>query len=329
MRLSKSLMKRLLSYLIIIIVICELSYGFISYSQNIVDTKVLNNLYVHVEALSNQIGVRNYSNYDNLQKAEEYISNQLEDIGYKLISQSFIINEKKFTNVIAVKQEFNPSKPTLIIGAHYDSCFNPGADDNASGVAGMLELARLLRQKQLDLQIKFIAFVNEEPPFFQTDNMGSFVYAKTAKKNNENIYGAIVLEMIGFYSDEKNSQRYPPLLGLFYPNRGNFISVIGNRQSKSIVKQFLKTTRKENLINIKSLIAPNSMPAINFSDHWSFWKQGYKAVMITDTAYLRNSNYHKNTDTYLTLNYDKMSGVVYSVKQVILDIDNKLKIKRK
>ena len=204
------------------------------------------------------------------------------------------------------------------MGAHYDSCFNPGADDNASGVAGVLETARLLAQQNTNKTIRFIAFVNEEPPFFQTELMGSLVYARAAKKRQDKIKGVIILEMLGFYSDKPFSQRYPPPLGIFYPNRGNFIGLVSNFKSRHLTASIKKSFRK-NKIPAESVIF-NFFSAASFSDHWAFWQEGYPAAMVTDTSFLRNKYYHTAQDTYEKLDYNMICAIVCGLKDTLLSL---------
>ncbi len=276
----------------------------------------LKNTVVH---LSETIGIRNYKYYKNLNLTADYIIAEFKKFGYEVEIMTYEIENKEYKNIIAKKVDEEETKGVIVIGAHYDSCFNPGADDNASGVAGVIELARIFKDKQSEDALRFVAFVNEEPPFFQTDQMGSFVYAKKMKEKGENIKTAIILEMIGFYTDKKNSQRYPPLIGPFYPNKGNFVAVVGNIKSRKIVKNILGPFKEAVNLPIRSLVAPAFIPGINFSDHWSFWKNGFLAVMITDTAYLRNKNYHKETDTAETLDFQKMADVILGLKAFLLD----------
>jgi Zn-dependent M28 family amino/carboxypeptidase len=201
----------------------------------------------------------------------------------------------------------------IILGAHYDSMRGPGADDNASAVAGLLETARALAGEPTGRTVRFIAFTNEEPPLFKKKSMGSRVYAKAARENEDDIKGAIILEMIGYFSDKPRSQRHPPGLNLFYPNRGNFIGIVGNARSRHLIRHTVSSFRKATALPIESIIAPNVVIGIGMSDDWSFWKEGYPAAMITDTAYYRNPNYHKRSDTYDTLDYESMAEVTKGV----------------
>lgn len=274
-----------------------------------------------VTVLAEDIGIRNYDRYQQLNQSVRYIATSFEAVGCEVDLQMYQANQQAFNNIIAEYPDHNSSKPTLVIGAHYDSHYNPGADDNASGVAGLIELARLLRDVPLKYNLKFVAFVNEEPPFFHTEAMGSYVFVNSLDLTNDNIHGAIVLEMLGYFSEKPFSQRYLPLLGPFYPNRGNYIAVVGNFLSKDLVKSVYSKFRATERFPVEKIVAPDNLEGIGFSDHWSFWQVGIPAVMITDTAFLRNPHYHQLSDTADTLDFFKMAKVVHGVKEVILNLD--------
>jgi len=279
-----------------------------------------------VHMLASEIGDRSVFKYDKLNEAVEYISGQFVSFGYNLEFQEYKVSGETVKNIIASKKGIRKSEETIIIGAHYDTCFNPGADDNASAVAGLIELARFMSKQQTDRTIKFIAFVNEEPPFFMTEDMGSRVYVRAAKARGEDIKAVLILEMIGYYSDKPNSQRYPPLVGLFYPNKGNFIAVVGNFNSRRLVKKTVSIFKNNTSFPVESLIAPAIIAGVDFSDHWSFWQEGYPAVMITDTAFYRNHHYHSQADTYEKLNYVKMAEVIRGLSSVLTELDREISL---
>ena len=286
------------------------------------DTYLTGQLKLHVQKLANEIGRRNYDSYPNLSKAAGFITEQLHSYGFTPEFQEYWVNNKKFKNIIVSKEGTQKPKEVFLVGAHYDSAFNPGADDNGSGVAVLLELARLLSSMDTKRSMKFVAFVNEEPPFFKTENMGSKIYAKAAKAKGEDIKGALILESVGYYSEEPNSQRYPPFFGLFYPNKGNFIGVVGNLRSRDLVERVVSNFKKETQFPIESIVTFESFAGASFSDNWAFWNEGYPAVMITDTAYYRNPNYHENLDTFETLNYESMEQVVKGLARVLIELTN-------
>jgi Zn-dependent M28 family amino/carboxypeptidase len=280
------------------------------------------NLRRHIQVLSFDIGERNLFKYENLEKAARYIKQELESLGYHLEEQVYSIGGKPYRNLIATKKGINKKDKIIIVCAHYDSVWgSPGADDNASAVAGLLELARLLCQDNLNKTIKFIAFTNEEPPIFMSHDMGSLRYAKEARRKKENIEAVLCLESLGFYSEKKNSQSYPLGLNFFYPDKGNFIGITSNFSSAPLLKKIVKEFKNNSSLPIEYLIAPIFFaPAISFSDNWSFWRFGYKAVMITDTAFYRNPYYHTAEDTPDKLNYASITEVIEELYPVLLEL---------
>ncbi|MDA8214996.1 MAG: M28 family peptidase, partial [Nitrospiraceae bacterium] len=207
----------------------------------------------------------------------------------------------------------------LVIGAHYDTVTGtPGADDNASGIAGIIELARLTVSKPLQRTVRFVAFTLEEPPIFMTKHMGSYIYAKSLKDEGIKVYGMISLEMLGYYSNRKGSQYYPfPIFKWFYPDKGNFIAFVGNLSSRSFTMRVKKLFKSVSAMPVESLNAVSIIPGVNFSDHLNFWEFGYSAFMITDTAFYRNPNYHAPGDIAETLDYDRMTELVIGLYKAI------------
>jgi Zn-dependent M28 family amino/carboxypeptidase len=280
--------------------------------------KLENNLISHIDKLSRRIGERNVWRYKKLEETADYIFKNFESYGYSPQNQIYSMKGKPYRNIIAAKLGEKKPDEIIIVGAHYDSVFgSPGADDNGSGVAGLLELARLASGTKPDRTIKFIAFVNEEPPFFFTPRMGSRVYAREAKKKGENILAMISLEMIGYYSKQRKSQSYPPLFGFFYPDTADFIGVVGNLASRDLVKKIKEEFKRNSKFNIESIATFTFVPGVDFSDHSSFWHEGYKACMITDTAFYRYGHYHSSTDTFEKLDYQSMAQVVDGLSYVL------------
>lgn len=253
---------------------------------------------------------RNHLNILTLNFVAEYIFTELSKNCDTVYYQKYMVNDLEYKNVIGVIGLNKIEK--IIIGAHYDVAGNQeGADDNASGIVGLLELSRLISKENLNYQIEFVAFTLEEPPFFRTDYMGSHIHAKSLHDNNIKIKGMICLEMIGYFNDNKNSQDYPiGFLSLFYGNKGDYITVVqkfGNDEFGREIKQNMKS---QNLVKTKSFKGPAQLSGIDFSDHLNYWKYGYSAVMITNTAFYRNKNYHKTSDRIETLDLKRMGLVI-------------------
>lgn len=278
------------------------------------------NLERHVRELSHEIGPRSMRYYAGLLAARDHIRENLEGWGYKVLTQDYTVHGKTVSNVIAVREGVHHRTDRIIVvGAHYDTFDNPGADDNASGVAGLLEIARVLFDADTRHPVVFAAFVNEEPPFFKTEQMGSRVFVRDLKRRGKEVEAAIILESVGYYSDGWFSQRYPPLMGFFYPNKANFVILAGNKASRKQKNRFFELFRSNSGFPIKKTPPLDNIPGSEFSDHWSFWQDGYPAFMVTGTAFLRNENYHKMTDTYGTLNYAYLAEVVRGVIETVKD----------
>jgi Zn-dependent M28 family amino/carboxypeptidase len=265
-----------------------------------------------VTKLSREIGYRTYQDLDRLEKTVHYLSGEFTAFGYQVSRQSFTFAGNTYQNVIAeLKGRTSPEK-VLVVGAHYDTVrTTPGADDNASGVAGLLGLAKLLAGRPPGKTVRFVAFALEEPPAYRTKNMGSYHYAAGLKRDREQVEGMVCLEMIGFFSDRPGSQHYPiPFMNLRFPKSGNYIAMVGNRKSKTFTMQIAQGFRKATDLPLVTLNAPAIVVGIDFSDHWSFGKFGYPAFMVTDTAFYRNPNYHSPADLPDTLDYSRMAQVV-------------------
>jgi hypothetical protein len=271
------------------------------------------NLRATVRHLSVEIGERSFRDVAKLNKAADDIERAFRSCGYTVSRQPFAYQGNTYYNVIAEARGMDPEqKEILVIGAHYDTAAGtPGADDNASGVAGLLELARLAAQKPLPRTVRFVAFCLEEPPAFGTEQMGSFVYARSLKGEDIPVYGMISLEMIGYYCESEDCQHYPvSCIGWFYPDCGNYIAFVGNRSSRGFTNKVKSAFRTASTLPVESLHAPSSVTGIDFSDHRNFWKFGYAAFMVTDTAFYRNRNYHTGEDTAEKLDYRRMAEVV-------------------
>lgn len=285
------------------------------------ESQIKTNLNKHVNYLAGTVGERNVIAYEPLQKTAQYIEEEFKARGYMVQSQEYTVQMRKVRNITAEIHGGTRAGEIVVIGAHYDTVYDcPGADDNTSGVAGLLELARLLKNSHPARTIRFVAFVNEEPPWFQTENMGSLVYAEQAHKLKENIVAAVSLETIGMYSDAEGSQQYPDGFKSLYPSRGNFIAFVGDLSSHGLVRDAVRSFRSAVNFPSEGSSVPGAVPGVGWSDHWSFWQQGYPAIMVTDTAPFRNPNYHRPTDTPDTLDYDRMARVVHGLVRVAADL---------
>jgi len=277
------------------------------------------NLETTVRFLSEEIGARSHTNIKELNRSADYIEEKLASYGCDVKRQSFTCMENTYHNIIGETRGKDDSE-ILIIGAHYDTVpGSPGADDNASGVAGLLELARLTAVNPASRSICFCAFTLEEPPFFQTRHMGSYVYAESLRKKNAMIEGMISLEMIGYYCDIKGCQYYPfSFFKWFYPERGDFIAFVGNISSKNFTRKVRHAFQRVSPLRVESLNTASVVPGVDFSDHSSFWKFDYPAFMITDTAFYRNFNYHTAGDTADTLDFKRMALLVSGLKSALI-----------
>ena len=276
---------------------------------------IRNHLHRHVLMLSNEIGPRNSSHYPSLRKAYHYIEQQMSKYNSELSIQEFQYERRTYHNLILEFPGSELPEEIIVIGAHYDTVMNsPGADDNASGIACLLELVRLLHPYQNKRTLRFVAFTLEEPPFFGTEQMGSYVYARSCREKNENIACMIALEMLGYYTEKRNSQKQPfPHANRHYPDRGNFIALISNENSHHLNKAFASYLNETSMIPAHSYTPNSYLPGIELSDHASFWKNDYPAFMITDTAFFRNPNYHEVNDSIETINFRYFTRFVFSL----------------
>ena len=284
--------------------------------DNKIDTFFLvNSIKKHINRLAVDIGPRPVTNELSIKKTENYITNYFKNIGLQVQLQQYKYGNYDITNIITGSQENLLSSKYYVIGAHYDSVPETyGADDNASGIAVLLELARYTMQEKISLPVRFVAFTAEEPPTFGTRYQGSKVFVKSALENKDEILGAIILEMVGYTSNE---QAYPLVLKwMGYPSKGNFIGIVGNRKSKKFGQSIFQSFKKNAQLPVETLFVPFNgriLPDTRLSDHSSFWDAGLPAVMITDTAFFRNPNYHSPQDTFDTLDYFFMAELVKSL----------------
>ncbi len=277
-------------------------------------------LHRDVEFLTTIQPARDHLHVGSLEKAAAYIEEQFRHAGAEPVRQAWQAGGNTYHNIIAT---YNPQgKLTLVLGAHYDVAGDqPGADDNASGVAGLLEIARMLftQKPPLEYRIEFVAYCLEEPPYFGTDLMGSYIHAKSLKDANTDVIGMISLEMIGYFSDEPESQPFPdPELAKIYPHTANFIIVVGVEEHAAFAGQVHQLMKKDASIDTQLIVFPVKEGLAGLSDQRSYWRFGWPALMVNDTAFIRNHNYHTKGDTIDTLDFPKMAAVVDGVYRAVV-----------
>jgi len=272
----------------------------------------------HVRSLAEDFQPRSVENPAQLQAAGDYVLAQMRAAGAAPNIQNVDVQGTRYRNFIA---RFGPADgPLLVIGAHYDACGQtPGADDNASGVAGLLELTRLLAHDPPPRPVELVAYTLEEPPYFRTDAMGSYWHARELERQGREVRLMVSLEMIGYYRDEPKSQSFPVAgMGLLYPDEGNFIAVVGAYRDFGTMRRVKALFKGASDLPVVTVNAPEAVSGVDFSDHASYWRFGMPAVMVTDTAFLRNPNYHGTGDTAATLDYARMAKVVRAMHAVAM-----------
>ncbi|MBI3469248.1 MAG: M28 family peptidase [Planctomycetes bacterium] len=293
-----------------------------------------------VQKLAGEIGERHVFEYQHLAAAADFIETSLAAAGFEVRRQGYEVEaldrrsgkeERRMCHnlEVEIKGKDRPAE-IVIVGAHYDSVAGwpggwytedtPGANDNASGTAALLALARSFSAKSTSRTLRFVAFVNEEPPHFRKDTMGSLVYARRCRQRGENVVAMLSLETIGYYSETKGSQKYPFPFGLFYPSTGNFIAFSGNVASRHLVRQAVGSFRRHADFPSEGGAVPEIFRDAGRSDHWAFWQQGYPALMVTDTADFRYLDYHEPDDTPDKIDYDRMARVVAGLERVIAEL---------
>lgn len=311
---------------------------------------LLRRLEGHVTALADGIGERNVWRRGSLAEAADFIQTTLEGYGYDVGRRPYaatrdevrriigrfgitagplgravdaLSDEITFVNLEAVHPGSSRADEIVVVAAHYDTVpLSPGANDNGSGVAAVLELARLLKGRALRRTVRFVLFANEEPPFFETELMGSRVYARAVRASGDDVRAMFSIETIGYYSLEPGSQSYPFPLGLFYPDAGNFIGFVGNVGSRRLVRESIAAFRRHARFPSEGLVAPALVPGVDWSDHASFWREGYPAVMITDTAPYRYPHYHSASDRPARIDYPSFARVVAGLEKMLIEISD-------
>ena len=278
-------------------------------------------LRAHVRRLSLEIGERNLRWPRRLDEAARTVAEELESLGYPVSTQPFEVEGETVRNVEGEMRGTSSPGEIVLVGSHYDSVFgSPGANDNATGVAATLEVARLLRGRPLPKTVRFVAFVNEEPPFFQTDDMGSRVYARRSRARGEVIVAMFSLETLGCYSDAHGSQEYPFPFGAVYPDTADFVGFVADRSSAALVRRAIGSFRRHTAFPSEGLAAPGFVTGVSWSDHWAFAEEGYPAIMVTDTAFFRDSRYHTAEDTWERIDYARLARVTAGLARVVAEL---------
>jgi len=275
-------------------------------------------LLAHVEMMGRTIGERTLDRPQALQAAATYIQHIWGEQGFAVREEVYEVGARPCANLVAELRGSRDPERTILVGAHYDSPpGSPGANDNATGVAILLEMSRTLRQEAPPVTVRFVAFVNEEPPYFLTESMGSRVHARGARQRGERIEAMLALETLGYYSDTEGSQHYPSPFGAFYPRTGNFVAVVGNFASRPLVVDFMTRFMSATDFPIEGVATFEGVPGISWSDHSSFWTEGYPALMLTDTAPFRYPEYHTAQDVPERLARREFARAAHGIIQAV------------
>jgi hypothetical protein len=272
--------------------------------------------------LSDTIGERNLDHREQLDQAADYVNKSFAVSMYSVHEETFEVQGMTCRNIVAECTGTVLPKEIVLVGAHYDSARGtPGANDNGSGVAAMLAIAEKLQAKPLDRTLRFVAFTNEEPPYFQRQGlMGSLEYARGCRLRGDHLVAVISLETMGYFSDEPDSQKLPTGLELLYPKVGNFIGFVSNGRSTNLMRSTLKKFKNHCKVPAKGAPLPEALPGAGWSDHWSFWQEGYQGIMVTDTALFRYPHYHEPTDTIDKLDFVRYSQVVDGLSATVSEM---------
>lgn len=297
--------------------------------MGLVDQAILNDdesmmtrrLQAHVQALAGDIGERNVWRPAALFDATQYISDQWVRQGYEVKRLTYQASGVPCSNLEVTREGDMRQGEILLVGAHFDSVMgSPGANDNASGVAALLEISRKFAAIAPAMTVRFVAFANEESPFFRSDQQGSMVYAKSARDRGDDIRLMVSLETIGWYSNLPDSQSYPPLFKLFYPDRANFVGIVSDFRSRATMRRLAEAFRAHSDFPVQTVATFRFVPGVSWSDHRSFWRYGYRGVMITDTAPYRYPHYHAMSDTPDKLTYPELARVTLGLFGAFWDV---------
>ena len=282
-----------------------------------------------VHFLAGEIGPRNMQYPESITKTADWIEERFTNSGYSPSRHTYRVSGMFYSgqtadNIIAEIPGTEKPEKIVVVGAHYDSVTgSPGANDNASAVAVLLALAEHFGDQPQPKTIRFVAFANEEPPFFHSSNMGSYQYAKKCKERGDDITAMMAMDGLGYFSDEPGSQKYPlPGIGLFYPDKANFIALVTRLRDTGLMKRSLSAFRENAAISSEGAALPGFIPGVYWSDHWSFWKHGYPAFLVTDTLLFRDPAYHRPSDTPDRLDYDRMAQLTTGLADVVKRLSN-------
>lgn len=275
----------------------------------------------HVQVVAGVIGERHLGRPDALRATAAYIRTTWARHGLTVSHESFEVDGQPVINLVVEQRGSSVPQEIIVVGAHYDTApGTPGANDNGTGVALLLEMARLLKDETMARTVRYVAFTNEEPPYFFSERMGSRVHARRSRQRGDNIVAMLSLETLGFYSSTAGSQRYPFPFGLFYPNTGDFLAVVGNLRSRSLVRAFLGRFMAAGDFPVEGAATFEWIPGINWSDHWSFWEEGYPAVMLTDTAPFRYPEYHGPGDVATRITVQEYARAAHGIIQAVREL---------
>jgi Zn-dependent M28 family amino/carboxypeptidase len=278
-------------------------------------------LAAHVDVLAGAIGERHLGRPGALDEAAAYLERVLVAHGLPVSNQEFTAAGQRVRNLEAVVPGAGVPGPVVVLGAHYDTVpGSPGADDNASGVAALLEIAAAVSRAAPIREVRCAFFANEEPPWFQTDDMGSLHYARGLRRRGAEVAAMLSLESIGYYDDRPGSQRYPFPLGLAYPDTGDFLGIVSDRRSRGLLDRVVASFQRHTAFPVQGAAVPGWIPGVSWSDQWAFWQQGFPAVMLTDTAPYRHPGYHTPDDTADRLRFDALETVAAALASVVLDL---------
>ncbi len=299
------------------------------YSLNDIGEINAENLKQHVYMLAGEIGERNIKRPEGLINAAHYISRQWQAMGYQIHTQGYHAHDIPCANLEITQRGISNPERVIVVAAHYDTIGGcPGANDNGSGLAVMIEMARAMRTLRLESTVRFVALVNEEPPFFGTEHMGSWIYAHQASRRGDDIQLAVILDTLGYYNHQPSSQLYPPLFGMAYPDRGDFVAFISNLRASRKASHFASAFGRSQKLPYQKVVAPQIIPGMNWNAQTPFSLHNYSSVMVTDTGPYRYPFYHSAKDTPEKLSYDQMALIAQGLVKAVATVADEILLTR-